>query len=241
MRRNYPLVYYIDFLVSAKDALRELSLDALAVINSQLIPLDDQNEAALPNDFVDYVRVGVKVGQYIKPLLERDSINRLQNFDSSWTPAMYNDTVDNSTTTIPAINVVGGDTVHWDSSGEFTGRFYGFSGAGSEWDTFKVIAERDVIKINEAIDLDHIVLEYISDGSSADAATKIEAYAVATIEAYVIYQMKEQNRNYNLQERQLAKQEYQLQYAKLIARKSKLTIESLRRILNRHYRGAPNT
>ena len=35
LRRGYPLHYYMQFLVNAKDCLREMSLDSLDVINTE--------------------------------------------------------------------------------------------------------------------------------------------------------------------------------------------------------------
>lgn len=248
LRRGYPLHYYLQFLVNAKDCLREMTLDSLAVINTELLDVvvdGGYNVVNLPCGYVDWIKVGIRVGQYVKPLLERDSINRLHNYDDAGDVIAYSDVTDIATTeanvSLTSATEFMQDTVTWDSYGEYIGRQFGFSGAGSESDTFKVIPERNQIQINENLGVDKIVLEYVSDGMCSDAASQIDVYAVATIEAYIIWQMKEQNRNYSLSERQVAKDEYIRQYQIFLARKNPLTIEKLRRIILRNYRGSART
>ena len=248
LRRGYPLHYYMQFLVNAKDCLREMSLDSLGVINTELLDVvvdGGYNVVNLPCGYIDYVKVGVRVGQYVKPLLERDSINRLHNYDDSGDITAYSGVTDVATTesnvSLTSSSVFLQDTVTWDSYGEYIGRQYGFSGAGSESDTFKVLPERNQIQLNENISVDKIVLEYIGDGMCSDSATQVDVYAVATIEAYIISQMKEQNRNYSLTERKVAHDEYIRQYQIFLARKNPLTIEKLRRLILKNYRGSART
>lgn len=245
LRRNYPLQYYLQFLVYGKDCLRQMSLDSLGVINTKLLDVvvsGGYNVATLPDDYVDWTKVGVRVGQYVKPLLERDSINNLHNYDDTGAIIPYGDTTDIPSSVAQIDMGIGlnsgtfaWDTVTWDSYGEFIGRYYGFRGSGSEIDTFKVIPERCQIQLNENLSVDKIVLEYVGDGLGCDSATQIPIYAVDTIESYIIWQMKEQNRNYQLGERKIAYDEYVRQYQIFLARKNPLTKEMIVRILNRNY------
>lgn len=246
LRRGYPLHWYVQFLVSAKDCLREMALDSMPIINTALIDVETTgNYINLPCDFVDWTKVGIRVGQYVKPLVQRDSINRLHHYDSDGNIDNYEDTTDVPTDADTPIifgsPVFFWDTVTWDTYGEFTGRLYGFSGAGSNFDTFKYLPERNQIQLNQNLQVDKIVLEYISDGMSCDAATQVDVYAVATIEAYIIWQLKEQGRHYTMGERQLAEREYLKQYDIFRARMNPLTIEDLRRAIYRNYRGSIKT
>jgi len=246
LRRGYPIHYYMQFLASARDCLREMSLDSMPIINTELIDVvvdGGYRVIPLPDDYVDWSKVGVRVGQFVRPLLERESINRLHNYDTTTGDIIPYDSLTDVLATDGNVDFTFGynspwynwDTVTWDTYGEFTGRFYGFPGAGSESDTFKVLPERNQIQLNENLLVTKIVLEYISDGMSCNSATQVDVYAVKTIEEYVIWQQKEQNRNYSSQERELQKNEYLRQYGIFLARKNPLTIEALRRIFNRRY------
>ena len=55
LKRRYPLAYYIQFLVYAKDGLRELAFD-LPILPARykcLVVDQDTYTAELPNDFVE--------------------------------------------------------------------------------------------------------------------------------------------------------------------------------------------
>lgn len=245
MRRGYTIHYYIDFLVSGKDCLRQMALDSMPIINTKLLAVNqDTNAAPLPADYQDYTKIGVRVGQWIKPLVERDSINRM-TYNVNGVSQMYQGITD-----IPTISnnifpveqsLISWDTVTWDSYGEYVGRNYGMSGAGSESDTFKVIPERNEIQLDERMSVQAIYIEYISDGMDSDAASKINAYAVDVIEAYIIWQFKEQNSYYNDGERMRAYDEYARQYSIYLARKSSITVTKLRALVNKNYKGSPKT
>lgn len=244
MRRGYTLHWYIGFMVAAKNCLRELSMDSLRVINTKFLPVDENtNEVEIPGDYLDYARVGVQAGQYIKPLVETDKLNSIQNRTSDFAPIEYN----NINTEQDDAELLYGyafpaywNTVTWNSFGESIGRLFGY-GAGSQEDTFKVIPERNVIKINEQLSVPRIILEYISDGTDANAATQITPYAYETIAAYILWQHKLNNRTYTMADRQEAEQEFIRQHKKLRARKSPLTLEVLRRIVQKAAYGAPKS
>ena len=58
MRKGYPIHYYVQFLVAAKDALRILTFSDMCVVNTKLLPVNDFNAVDLPNDYQDYAFVG---------------------------------------------------------------------------------------------------------------------------------------------------------------------------------------
>lgn len=242
MRRGYTIHWYVPFMVYAKAALRELSFDDLKCINTVLLPVGSYNEVDLPNDYMDYTLVAVKSGQNIKPLVETDSINPLIARDANFDPTTYANIAANTTNQIFYGNIYPfyWNTVTWNNWGEPTGRLYGI-GAGVQDDVFSVFPERNQIQLTEHLSVDKIVLQYISNGMSSDAATKITPYAYETISAYISYQMKENTRTYSTAEAQLAKQEYIDQRLILRARMSDLTTERLKRLIQKAAVAAPKS
>jgi len=230
LKRGYPMHYYLQFLVYAAAGLRELSMDSIAVINTKLIPVDQNtNEADLPNDYMDFIEVGVPVGQKIKPLVRGNTLNSLPSYTSNFTQQEYfqRDSSGNNLYYYPF--PLYWNTVVWNSYGENIGRLFGW-GAGNPSDTFAVIPERNVIKINEGMSATNIVLQYISDGTSADAATQITPYAFDTIYKYIIWQHKENNRTYSEGERMRAKMEFKDAHGVLRARVNGITLDEVKRI-----------
>lgn len=232
MQRRYPLHYYIEALVYAKDCLRQLSMDDLHMVNTRLLPVNSYNAITLPEDYLDYTRVAIEAGQYMKPLVEDNTINPLYKYNSDFEVETYQSAGqanDSENVYYGSLFPMFWRTVTWNQWGESIGRMFGWR--GNYTDTFKVVKTRGEIQLNESISADNILLEYISDGKSADAATRVDSYAYDTIDAYISWKFKENNRTYGIGERQLAEQEYIGQRRILRARLSNLTIEKMKRIV----------
>lgn len=234
IKRGYPLHYYIQFLVYGKDILRELSLHHVQVVNTKRIPLDAENEIQLPEDYADFVEVGVPVGQKVRPLVRDTNLNRLPNYDTQFNITEYTQSNQSNPPIIyNYLFPLYWNTVTYNQYGENIGRLYGW-GAGNPSDTFNVIPERNVIKINEQLSVDNIVLTYISDGTSSDAATRITPYAFDSIEKGIIWQYKENTRIYSEGERARAKSLF-TNAVQILRASDSITIEEIKRIAQEAY------
>jgi hypothetical protein len=244
MRKGYTLHWYIQFMVYSKDVLRQLTIDDLQVVNTETLPVNSYNAADLPAGVVEVVGVYLRIGQFLKPLVPYDAINPLNNFDSNFGITTYaSENVDqNSNNTAPfGYNWNNGFwlTTHFNSYGESTGKFYGLS--GGQVDNYKWVKNRNQIQLNEGLTADDIVVAWISDGQNANSATSIEVTAQDVIEAYIMWQMKENNRTYGEGEKERAKQEYVMQRKIFRARKNPLTTDVLRRIIQNASYGSPHS
>lgn len=234
-KRRYPLVYYIDFLVYAKDILRELGFDGeIDTLRYCVLPVDANNEVEIPNDYVDYCRVSAWIDQYMHPLVEDNGLVLMPNYDSSFAIQPYTDgiAVSNSTNQYQSFNGYLSPywwMTNWDIFGENLGRQFG--GKGTYADTFRINKARNKIKINEFLSCNFILLEYVGDGLDADSATQIDVMAQMCIESGALWQYQLHNRSYSNADREIAKGEYLDQRAILRARKSNLTIDALKRIV----------
>lgn len=232
MQRGYSLHWYIQALKSASDCLRELTFDTLQNINTVKLPVSDTGVAEIPCDFVDHVKVGLERGQYIKPLVQKDGINRLQRKDNTGTPISYENIGGNIGNVIPYPVFFTSDYVS--DNMQPLGRMFGFN-AGWIRDGYKVLRERGEIQLEQSVCADFIYLEYISDGQCSDNATRVHPYAQKTIEAYILWQFKEHSRTYGPQERELSKREFESQRRILRARLNDLTPEMIKRIVRKGY------
>lgn len=248
LKRGYPLHWYMQFMVYAADCLRELTFDDLRIINTKILPVNQTiNAAELPEDYQDYITVGVMIGQRIRPLVPTSTLNPLtsldngqnyseQNWQDSTTPPGSNE----NQLYYGALPYAQWFTVHYNDYGENIGRFFGL-GAGYQEDTFQVFKERNQIQLDQKFSVENIVLQYISDGQSADAASQIDPYAIRTIQAYIDYQMKAHNRTYGVGERQVSENNYVKERKILRARKSDWSIEKIKRIVQKNTMGAPKS
>lgn len=237
LKRKYPWHYYLDFIVPAKDALREIAFDMpILPIRYCVLPVDQAgNIVTLPNDFQDYITVSAWVDQYIRPLVETDSIQLVPNYDSSFNVQPYSQGIATNTAAqnqyVLYNNSLSGYwwMATWNSFGENMGRQFG--GVGGMWDTFRMNKGANQIKINENLYVTQIILEYISDGMDADSATRVDSYAQQAIEQYCMWQFKEHNRTYSAGEAENEKQMYIMEAMKLRARLSDLSVDRLKRIV----------
>jgi len=237
MKRNYPLQYYINFLVYCKDIMREIAFDEpIFSVRQCVLPVDQNTmRVDLPNDFQDYVRVCSWVDQYMRPLVEDNSLQLIPNYDTSFDVQPYA----NGIAAIPPTTDItfypsGYLSPYWwvtnfNSYGENTGRMFG--GVGAMADTFRMDKANRQIKINDNLFIQNIVLEYISDGMDSDSATQIDSYAQFAIEAGAMWQFYLHNRTYSQNEAEAMYQHYVAERQVLRARLSDLTIEKFKRIV----------
>jgi hypothetical protein len=235
LKRKYPWHYYIEFLVYAKDGLATLAKDENIISGRyKVLQLNDNHAIEIPNDYLDYTKISMMNGQHLQPLVEDNSLNLVPNYDSDFQIQPYSQGFATDTATVEYAGYLSPYwwTVNWNSYGENTGRQFG--GVGSMSDTFRVNKARNEIKINENLTLTQVVLEYVSNGMDADSATQIDWYAKDCLEAYCMWQFKENNRTYSAGEAEVAKQEYINQRLILRAELSDLTTDNLKRIVQRN-------
>lgn len=237
LKRNYSLHWYIDFLVAAKDGLREIAFDdpIFSVRYTALPVKQDDNTVELPNDFQDYTKVSAWVDGWVRPLVEDGALQLAPNYNNSFEVQPYSEGIAIETPQQNSLVWYNGFltpywyTVNWNNFGENTGRQFG--GIGAYADTFRVDKAKNQIKINDNLYITSIVLEYISDGMDADSATHIDAYAQNCIESFAMWQFYLHNRTYSQGEAEAMYQHYIQERQILRARLSDLTIDKMKRIV----------
>jgi len=165
-------------------ALRELSYRSLKIIRTLELPINtDDNTIDLPGDCVDVVALS-RPGGILKPLPQNDLITplRYHDTDGNFVPPPIPNLGKNETT---IFGFTGMWTWFWNINewGESTGRYFGAQGA-SNWNTYKVVKERQQIQLSPGLACGTMVLMYISDGQSVDNATQVDVLAIAAIQAY---------------------------------------------------------
>lgn len=231
--KQYPMHFYLQFLTYGVDALRELNMDVMQDVKSVRLPINSYNAAFLPNDYVDYTRVGNEMGQYISPWGEKkESFNRLNKFDSQGNKVDYGD-VEAENGILPN-NWEG----FWYSSyvndkGEHLGRI--FNNRPGYRESFVILRERGEIQLDTSYTGTEIVMDYISDGTSLTASNSIHPYAISTIKAYIFWKQKSHGRQYGIGERREAADEYYNQLRTLRARMNNIDVNDIRRSLSSSY------
>lgn len=226
LQKRWPIHFYIECLVHAQRCLEEISFDSLGNVRTVKLDINEYGAATLPCDYMDFCKIGIPNGQKVIPLSQNSGITRLNNYDASGNKVLF--PTNNSSNT--------SSFVWFNDNLEQTGRFYGY--AGNAGQSFKILKERNEIQVDNALAANSIILEYISDGSESDNATKINPYAKSTIESYIFWKYKENSRSVGEGERQRARHSFDHDHKILRARLNPLTITDIKTIFRRHTHGS---
>jgi len=228
MSRGYPMHFYLNFLHYGVQCLRELNMDVLQNVKSARLPVNSYKACTLPIDFVDYIRVGNELGQYIDPWGPKESFNRLNKFDAQGNKIPYAD-VESQNYYLPA-NFDGlWYTNYANDKGELTGRLYNAQPTFRH--SFQIIRERNEIQLDVSYEGKEITMDYLTDGLTISASNAIHPYAAATIEAYIIWKMKANSRTYTQGDRMESKDEFYNQLRILKGRLNPIDVNDIRRSL----------
>lgn len=229
LQRKLPIHFYADFLIYSQRCLEELHFDTLGNVRTVKLEINETGAVTLPEDFLDLCKIGVVNGQFVKPLVSRNGMNRLNNFDTDGTTKIP----------YPETSLFNSfySGISYNDNNEFTGRMYGLK--ADRTDSYKLIIERNEIQLDQRIAASGVVMEYISDGSEIDNATQVNPYAKSTIEAFDNWQYKENNRSYSEYERTRAQRQFDHQRRILRARLNSLTLSDIKAIIYQNTSGAP--
>lgn len=230
LQKGYTMHFYIDCLAHAARCFEELHFDTLHNVRTVELPVNSYNAVPLPCDYMDFIKVGVRNGQYIIPLSQRESINNLNNFDSNGNKIPW---VDSGLTYGPFL---AWSPTAINDKGEYVGKQYGLTGQNTY--TFRIITARKEIQLDDGSGIEKIILEYISDGNESDNATMVSLYAKSTIEAYINWKIKEGSRAYNEGDRMRSQREFDHQHRILRGRLNSMTITDIKKIMEKNTHGS---
>lgn len=232
-----PIHFYAEALFNAATCLRELSFEALQVINTKILTVNSYYAVDLPPDFSDEVMVGVMAGGKIQPVPQTTHLNPLRNMDSNFQYTSY-DTGTTNNILSTGYGFVPGAMWYWNINewGEPTGRYFG-AGGGAKANGYQVFRERGQIQLTDTFTSPTVVLMYVSDGQSADNATQIDTKAFSTISAYLSWKTSPNRNNTYSPEGRLYSSTKRL----LRARMNSLTGVDIINIVRKNQIGSPKS
>lgn len=224
-QKNLSIHWYFQYLKLAADCLREFNYDILGTVQTKRIKVDENNVAKLPDDFIDYTKIGMEVSQFVRPLVQNQAINRLPKLDDDGNETTYTQKLDGIGTYYGGMWYLNS----WNKYGEHVGGYFGYK--QRTWrDGFKIIKERGIIQLTEGVCTDFIVLEYISSGTNCDAACKINPFAQKAIESYVFWKASPNRFNNFSPEAQQFFNDRRI----LVARVDHLSLDDIKRVMNQN-------
>jgi hypothetical protein len=225
-----PIHYYAEGLYHAATCLRELTLDTLQIVNTVRLPVNEYSSADLPEDFVDEVMVGVMAGNFLQPIAKGMNMNPLRLADAETGQYTNNSQSIDGT----RVGIQGAPPVLWyynnNEYNEPTGKLFGFNG-GARQSLYNIDRTRRQIILTETFLGQSVILQYISDGQSTDAASQIDVQAFSTIQAYIEWKRSRNANNNQSPEAYLYYNERRV----LRARLDDLTPADIKQIVRRNF------
>lgn len=194
--KNFP--YYLKW---ALDGYRELNLFSLPCIKTVCLPVSNILTIDLPDDYVKYTAIGIRLKNHIF-LLGRNDDMLLRRDDDCEVPI---ETVvqkpDHFAGIFPYYYFFSGVF----RNGQYVGEQYAQGGGWSRKGYYKIDEEMHRIQFSGMIPKTEIILEYKSTGLSCDGSVEVPNQAISALNAFVHWQRVEHDeslkglRNYGMQ------------------------------------------
>ena len=270
MARNYvPLQQVInDFMISldgndyaahvsdsavknfALRGLRELGFDMLKVIRSLKLSVNTSNNTVeLPDDYVDWSKVGVVGGDGLVYVLgENKNINYSQKYSETGgqTYDSDRDGLNEREDSKGATNGTAGGTTD-DGFGSYVfrnyvygngdGQLYGYGG-GRYQGEFRVNLDQNRLELKSNSDISDVVIEYVAD-EARSSNPQVHVYAEEALMSYMYYKMIERKAAVPANEKARARSEYYNERRKANARMKSFTKEEALKVIRKNYKQAP--
>jgi hypothetical protein len=223
LKEQKPLHFYLQFLTYACSGLSKLNVHTLKHVNTKMLPVTAYKAVQIPVDYVDWVQVGFKVGERVRPLIYDDSLNSLNNYGADGRKAVHDNTLPDGTT----VDMYKDDS--WYVDNVLDTPYFGRRTDRDDW-KFKVLphrGEHGEIQLSADFPYNFVILDYITDGLEADAATKIDPLAVPALEKFIMWQIKLHSRTANEGEKREAERRFNDEHRLLRAAKNNLTRDEI--------------
>lgn len=230
--------YFDDFLGWGLWELRELHLDVAKEVKTVSLDMNDTRGVELPNDYVDWVIVGIQIGQYVKTLgVNSDMAKFTGDQRTLGNPDGFNRLNVNQ---LPnGINVL--------SYGGYNllgANVFSIGGGLPYKGYFNIIktSEGKTLQFTSAIDKTSIYLEYISDGFNPNRETIVDPYFVDFLRKSMNSEWAQRRPIKERSEREIDRLGAQAFYAgkKLRGRKSDLDPQTMLNTQRKHYKLTPD-
>lgn len=233
--------------------LREMGLDMLQRIRSVKITVDTSNNTAeLPDDYVDWSKVGVVGADGLVYVLgENKNINYSQKYTLvNGQPydldgdGLY-EREDSKSATNSGTPAIGDDIANGFDSYIFRnyvydnmeGRLYG-AGGGHYFSEFRVNLDQNRIELRGNNNINEIVIEYVAD-EALSSNPSVHIYASDALKSYIYYKIIERRSDVPFNEKARARSEYFNDRRIANSRLKSFTKEELLKTIRKNFKQSP--
>lgn len=214
---------YQKYLQWAINCFGDLQLFTMPSIKIAYIQLDDILQATVPDDYIEYVSIGICKNGKIYTLTLNDNIITQHKTDSCGNPSPCGIIAQ---TQKDYHNGLWSYIPHF-RNGQYVGEQYGQTGGQNRYGYYNIDTKSipNIIQFNSVVPQTEIVLEYISSGINTDGSAVVPRKCVETIVNFIHYQIAEHGKNISLGEKQWKKNQYLESWHRLDAVNSSFNID----------------
>mgnify|MGYP003636209689 CR=1 FL=1 len=230
--------------------IREMGFDFLKVIRSLKLSVDTSNNTVtLPDDYVDWTKVGV-VGSdgLIYVLGENKNLNYSQIYTTdaagNTSDSDGDGLLDREDSKSATSGNAGGATTLSDSysfnnylHNNDIGTLYG-AGGGNYHGEFRVNLDQNRLELKGNNSMSQVVIEYVADEGRA-TNPRVHAYAEEALRSYMYYKLVERKSSVPAGEKARARAEYYNERRKANARMKSVTKEEILKTIRKNFKQAP--
>lgn len=228
--------------------IREMGFDIMKRIKSLKLTVNqDNNTIDLPDDFVDYTKIGV-VGS--DGLIYVFGENKNQNMAMKYVLDASGNPIDSNSDGVydredAKMESIGRGTLSDFESYSFRnflyegniGRAYGIGG-GKYSGEFRINYEQNRIELYSTSGYEEVVIEYIAD-EARSTNPSVHIYAENALRSYIYYRLVERKSNVPAGEKARARQEYYNELRLANARLKSFTKEEALKTIRKNYKQSP--
>jgi len=222
----------------ALDTYKSFQFDLDAIIKTVVLTLTPWKAVILPDDFVDYVMIGVEFNKQIRLFTNdrRISLNLPNNVPPNGSPAPE---VGSNSLPDPT-DITRFLFYNLDSRFMDTGKLFGLAVKSNGVGEFKINRERGEIQFNISLNSSTpIYMEYISTGINPTEQICVNVYAGKLIELGIHRWRHYFSRSSNMAEKQLSEKNYWQEFYAVQGRLFPLRAEDVMEVLRDTYHLAP--
>lgn len=228
---------YDQFLHWALECLQDFHMDSAQEVKTVKLAMNDYNSIDWPADYVDWVKIGIQVGDKVKTFGVNDDIPLAFDFDDCGNPEKL---------AVGDCNALPENCGDWfggywfnnyvNDHGEILGKFFGIGGGRTGIGYYNVNKERKQIIFDSRVARTTVYMEYIGTGFNPCETTVVNQYAKKLLKYYIHWQKARFKFGSASSEAQSWKQEYGDEYAIVRARLSDLTPAKIVQLSRKNYK-----
>lgn len=231
----------------AYGAIRDLQFDVLYTMESVVLPIDQSTQkVTLPEDFVNWIRVGVlSADNQFLPLSQNNQmgkINKTPLLDNLGNNLLDSDGVPLTAYHVPTSLITPELNQHPNNifiDGQYNkGAFFGLGGGTSGSGQFRFDKANGAMFVNTAIPSQEVVIEYIAD-ESMKKSPRVLTFAIEAVKAFIYKNLIKQKVGVPMGEKMAANRAYTLEKGKVRARVNKLSKADIMFQISKRTQAAP--